>query len=143
MKVKNISIICLGLLAGETLIAQSGKTLNVVTTAVPSLRISSDARASAMGATGIATSPEVNAVYWNLGKLPFTETKGAINANYSSWLREWTNDMYLASLAGSYKISENEAIHGLLTYFNPGNLQFSDNNGNHLQSFHPKAHSCN
>jgi hypothetical protein len=118
------------------LYAQS-KDINVVTTAVPFLRLSGDAMSSGMASTGVATRPDINAIYWNSGKLPFAKSKGAINANYSPWLKEWSSDMFLASLAGYYKISENEVIHGLVKYFNPGDLQFTDNNGNSLQSYKP------
>ena len=110
---------------------------NIVTTAVPFLRISTDAKASGMAATGIATTPDISAVYYNIGKLPFSSEKSVVNANYSPWLKSWSSDMYLASAGGYYKLNENEAIHGLIRYFNPGDLQFSDNNGNHLQSYHP------
>ena len=48
-------------------------TTNTVTTAVPFLRISPDARAGAMGDVGIATSPDANAQHWNVVKLPFAE----------------------------------------------------------------------
>ena len=134
---KYSAIAVLLLLNNKTLFAQNEKLLNVVTTAVPSLRISSDARASAMGSVGIATSPEADAVYWNLGKLPFVETKGAVYVNYSPWLREWVSDMYKASVAGDYKLNENEAIHASVSYFNPGTLQFIDNNGDYLQTYRP------
>jgi hypothetical protein len=142
-KLTYISILFLVLSANNAIQAQSSPTINVVTTAVPSLRISSDARSNAMGSAGIAISPDVNAVYWNLGKLPFTETTGAISANYSPWLSEWASDMYLASVAGYFKLSRNEAIHGLIRYFNLGNIQFTDGNGNHLQSAHPNEFGIN
>ena len=113
------------------------KTVNVVTTAVPFLQVPSDAVASGMAATGIATTPDANAVYWNQAKLPFAKSKGAISANYTPWLKEWAGDMYLACLAGYYKLSDGDAIHGSIKYFNPGDIQFTDNNGNHLQAYHP------
>jgi hypothetical protein len=120
-----------------TLDSFSQSDYNLVTTAVPFLRISTDAKASGMGSTGIATSPDINAVYWNLGKLAFADTKASINANYSPWLKEWSNDMYITSLAGYFKFNDDEAIHGMVKYFSPGDLQFTDNNGNHLRSYHP------
>ena len=36
-----------------------------IITAVPFLLISPDSRGSAMGETGVATSPDVNSVHWN------------------------------------------------------------------------------
>lgn len=142
IKLQYITTASLILLSGTGLWAQS-KSINVVTTAVPFLRITPDAVANGMGGVGIATGPDVNAIYWNQAKLPFTKSKGAITANYSPWLKEWSSDMYLASLAGYYKISDEEAIYGAIQYFNPGNLQFTDNNGNHLQSYKPNEFGVN
>jgi hypothetical protein len=131
-----IAIASIMILFVNQLQAQS-KTINVATTATPFLRISADAKGSGMASTAIATLPDFNAIFSNSAKLPFTESKGAISANYSPWLREWSGDMYVASLAGYYKIGENEAIHGQIKYFNPGALQFTDNNGNNLQAYQP------
>ena len=73
--------------------------INVVTTAVPFLRISPDARAGGMGDLGIATSPDASAGFWNMGKVAFNESKGGIAATYTPWLKDLINDVYLASLS--------------------------------------------
>jgi len=122
--------------SGGHLYAQNNG-VNVVSTAVPFLRIPHDAATSGMGSAGIATLPNINAVYWNLAKLPFSESASGVVANYSPWLKEYTNDMYVASLAAYMKLNDKEALHGMVRYFNPGSLQFTDNNGNKLQSYHP------
>src|SRR6185369_5352135 len=67
---------------------QDGKTINVVTTAVPFLRISPDARAGGMGDLGVATSPDVNAAFWNLAKTPFTTTNFSVGLTYTPWLKD-------------------------------------------------------
>jgi len=120
----------------------SGQTINVVTTAVPFLRISPDARGGGMGETGIATSPDVNSSFWNLAKTPFNESKGGIGLTYTPWLRKLQlNDVYLATLAGYYKISDNEALTASLRYFSLGNIQFTDNNGGITGDFRPREFS--
>ena len=134
--IKQNAILVLVLLMQHVALAQTN-AINVVTTAVPFLRIPSDARYSGMGAAGIAAAPDLNAVFVNAGRLPYIKSKAGISANYSPWLREWTGDMYLASLAGYKQINENEVLHGVIKYFNPGSLQFTDNNGNKLQSYRP------
>src|SRR6476646_5868298 len=84
--------------------AQSGvDKINVVTTAVPFLRISPDGRSGGMGDLGVATSPDANAMFWNMGKVVFNDQKGGISASYIPWLKELVNDVYLASLSGYYK----------------------------------------
>ncbi len=103
--------------------------INVVTTAVPFLRISPDARSGGMGDVGLATTPDASSVFWNLGKVAFNESNGGIVATYTPWLKDLVNDVYLASLAGYYKFDENQAVSGSLRYFSLGNIQFTDMNG--------------
>ncbi len=124
--------------SGDYLFAQS-EPINVTTTAVPFLRISPDARSGGMGETGIATLPETNAAFWNLAKIPFNESKTGISVNYTPWLKKLgLNDVYLATLTGYHKLDENQAISASLRYFNLGNIQFVDENGNDLNSYRPR-----
>jgi len=84
--------------------------INVVTTAVPFLRISPDARSGGMGDLGVATSPDPSSGLWNMGKVAFNESKGGITATYTPWLKQIVGDVYLASLVGYYKFAEDQAI---------------------------------
>ena len=118
--------------------AQTAQPINVVTTAVPFLRISPDARAGGMGDLGLATSPDASSSYFNLGKVPFNESPGGINLTYTPWLKKLVNDVYLASAAGYYKMDENQAISGSLRYFSLGNIQFTDNFGNNISQANPR-----
>ncbi|MBL7708682.1 MAG: type IX secretion system outer membrane channel protein PorV [Chitinophagaceae bacterium] len=112
--------------------------INVVTTAVPFLRISPDARAGGMGDLGVATSPDANSGFWNIGKVAFNESKGGISANYTPWLKDVVNDVFLASLGGYYKFDENQALHAGIRYFSLGNIQFTDGNGSTIGSGKPR-----
>lgn len=112
--------------------------INVVTTAVPFLRISPDARSGGMGELGVATSADQYAGLWNIGKVAFNESRGGIGATYTPWLKDLVNDVYLATLAGYFKFDENQAIHGSLRYFSLGNIQFTDQTGNDFGSASPK-----
>src|SRR6266496_123983 len=118
--------------------AQDTQPINIVTTAVPFLRISPDARAGGMGDVGIATSPDANSVFWNLAKTPFATSTGALGATYTPWLKDIAQDVYLATLAGYYKLDEEQAIGGSIRYFNLGQIQFVDNNGNFLSTGRPR-----
>ena len=118
--------------------AQTAQPLNVVTTAVPFLRISPDARSGGMGDLSIATSPDASSSYFNLGKVPFNTSQGGINITYTPWLRQLVNDVYLASMAGYYKLGENQAISASLRYFNLGSIQFTDSYGNIQGTGFPK-----
>ena len=68
--------------------AQTADTINVVTTAVPFLRISPDARAGGMGDAGVATPADANAAFWNLAKVPFAKSPSAIGLTYTPWLKD-------------------------------------------------------
>lgn len=105
-------------------------SINVVTTAVPFLRISPDARSGGMGDIGIATSPDANSSFWNQAKIPFAPSKAQIAASYAPWLKGLgLNDVYLASLAGYYQLDETQAISSSLRYFSLGNIEFTDQSG--------------
>jgi hypothetical protein len=119
--------------------AQDADPINVVTTAVPFLRISPDARAGGMGDAGIATSADANSAFWNIAKVPFANKKLAVSATYSPWLSDLKlNDVYLASLSGYYKLDDEQAITGSLRYFSLGKIQFTDASGNPLQEGNPR-----
>jgi hypothetical protein len=113
-------------------------SINVVTSAVPFLRISPDARSGGMGEQGVATSPDQYAGLWNMGKVVFNKSRGGIGATYTPWLKDLVNDVYLASLSGYYKFDDNQAITGSLRYFSLGSIQFTDGLGNPLESHNPR-----
>jgi hypothetical protein len=130
----------------QTSMAQSSddanRRLNIVTTAVPFLRVSPDARAGGMGDAGIATLPDANASFWNLAKTPFNKSTSGISATYTPWLKDLgLNDVYLLSLAGYKKLDEEQAISGTIRYFSLGNIQFTDVNGNTLNEGRPREFS--
>jgi hypothetical protein len=122
--------------------AQNVEPINVVTTAVPFLRISPDARAGGMGDLGLATSPDANSSFFNLAKVTFNTSKAGLGVTYTPWLKELQlNDVYLAALAGYYKLDDNQAVNLGLRYFNLGSIQFTDALGNDLNSYNPKEFS--
>ena len=127
------------LVNATSLVHGQNNTINVVTSAVPFLRISPDARSGGMGDVGIATAPDANAAFWNLAKTPFNTNKGGISVTYTPWLKDLgLNDVYLASLSGYYKLDEEQAISSSLRYFSFGSIQFTDNLGNDLSSYRPR-----
>jgi hypothetical protein len=135
-------IICLcGLLPLSKAQQSTAKPINVVTTAVPFLRISPDARAGGMGDIGIATSPDAGGGFWNIGKVAFNESPGGISATYTPWLKNLVNDVYLASVSGYYKFAEDQAVNVGLRYFSLGNIQFTDGVGNSWGSGKPREFS--
>ncbi len=111
----------------------------VVTSAVPFLKISPDARAGGMGDVAVATNPDVNAVYFNLAKTPFVESRTSISATYTPWLRDLgLTDVYLTSIAGYHKIDEEQALAASIRYFSLGTIQFTDYAGNDISQYRPR-----
>lgn len=110
----------------------------VITTAVPFLSITPDARAAGMGDAGAATSADANSVHWNPAKLAFNEYKGGFAMSYSPWLSKIINDMSLSYLSGYYKISQEQAVAVSMRYFDLGEIFFTDNNNQDQGRFNPK-----
>lgn len=136
---KALKVILGGLLFTLVHNVHAQSTINVVTSAVPFLRISPDARAGGMGDLGVATMPDANAQFYNLAKYPFAKNNSGIGLTYTPWLKDLgLNDVFLASLAGYKKIDETQSISGSLRYFNLGNIEFTDNFGNSLGTGRPR-----
>jgi hypothetical protein len=113
--------------------------LNTITTAVPFLMISPDARAGGMGDLGVATSADAASIHWNPGKLAFAENKMGFALSYTPWLRALVPDINLAYLSGYGKIGKkgNQTLAGSLRYFSLGDITFTDINGNTIGQFRP------
>lgn len=106
---------------------------NTVSTAVPFLRIVSDARSGAMGDVGIGISADPNAMHFNASKLAFADQNFAMSATYTPWLRSLgLNDVYLAYLTGYKKVDDLQTLGFGLRYFSLGSIQFTDINGEPL-----------
>jgi hypothetical protein len=61
--------------------------------------------------------------------------------SYTPWLSKIVDDMSLSYLSGYYKINKEQTVGLSLSYFNLGNVQFTDNSGQLLQNFTPKEFS--
>lgn len=114
-------------------------TINVVTTAVPFLRISPDARAGGMGDLSMATSPDANSPLYNQAKTPFAEKNFSLGLTYTPWLKDLgLNDVYLLALSGYYKLDDQQAISGAVRYFSLGDIPFTDYNGSDFGQGRPR-----
>ncbi|BAV08312.1 hypothetical protein FLA_4348 [Filimonas lacunae] len=112
---------------------QATEKIDIVSTAVPFLRISPDARAGGMGETGVSTSPNANSQFYNVAKYAFVHDLSGVSATYTPWLKDLgLKDVYLASVAGYYKPGEEQAFSASLRYFSLGNIEISDADGNDL-----------
>ncbi|WP_226929810.1 type IX secretion system outer membrane channel protein PorV [Hymenobacter siberiensis] len=121
--------------------AQGQTTPHTITTAVPILTLSPDARSSALGEAGVATSPDANSAYFNPGKLGFVQYKYAASVSYSPWLRNITDDMSLSYLSGYAKVGKRSAFGASLMYFDLGSIDYRDGGNLPVGSFNPKEYA--
>ena len=98
-----------------------------ITTAVPFLSITPDARHAGLGDAGVASSPDANASYWNPAKLTFINKKYGGSLSYTPWLGKIINDMSISYLSLFYKIGREQAVSGSLKYFDLGDIFFTEN----------------
>lgn len=97
---------------------------NPVNTGVTTLSIAPDARGSSLGNLGAATDPDMNSQFWNPSKYAFGYSTGGLSLSYTPWLRKIVNDIFLANLAGYWKVGggDNMAISASLRYFSLGEV---------------------
>ena len=112
---------------------------NPVTTGVTSLSITPDARGASMGDLGAATDADANSQFWNPSKYAFAYSNAGVSLSYTPWLRKIVNDIYLANLAGYYKIggNDNQALSASLRYFSLGEVMATDGEGATLATINP------
>lgn len=115
--------------------------VGAITTAVPFLRISPDARSGAMGDVGIALSPDANAQYWNVAKLAMSPKDAGISVTYTPWLKDLVPDVFLGYLSAYKKINANSTISGSLRYFNLGDINYTNDIGTPVGDGKPREFS--
>ena len=112
---------------------------NPITTGVTSLSITPDARGASMGDLGAATDPDVNSQFWNASKYAFTSSQAGVSLSYTPWLRKLVNDIFLANVAGYWKVGggDNQAVSASLRYFSLGEITSKDYEGAVMSSINP------
>jgi len=126
---KKILIYLLALVPVSVMAQDKEEMFNPIHTAIVSQTIAPDARAGGMGDVGAATDPDVNSQYWNAAKYPFAISRAGVAINYTPWLRQLVNDMYLANVSGYYRIGDYSAVSASLNYFSLGEVYTSEAEG--------------
>ena len=111
---------------------------NAITTAVPFLAISPDARHASLGDAGVATTPDANGAYWNAAKMAFIDKAYGASLSYTPWLGKIVNDMSISYLSGFYKINREQTVSIGMKYFDLGDISFRDEANNPLGDFNPR-----
>ena len=129
--------LCLTAISGSAL-AQT-QDFNPITTAMPSMSISPDARAGGMGDAGVATAPDVYSQHWNPSKYAFATSSSGFALSYTPWLRKLVNDIALMHAVGFMKLGSNndQAISGSVRYFRIGDINIFNSYGDEIHSIAP------
>lgn len=107
-----------------TVLGQSNS--RVITTGVPFLLITPDARSAGMGELGVATSADVYSQQWNPAKYVFAEKSQGLGVSYTPYLSKLVDDIFLANITYYTKNTERSAWGASLKYFSLGDIQFND-----------------
>ncbi len=113
------------LLVGGKSFAQEERN-RVITTAASTLMIAADARAAGLGDQGVATSADAYSQQWNPAKYVFVESKQGLGVNYTPYLSELVNDIFLGNVTYYNRISDRSAFGASLKYFSMGNIEARD-----------------
>jgi hypothetical protein len=145
LTVPSIALLCTQSNAQCTDVNLNGSSTcyRTITTAVPFLRISPDARAGAMGDCGVATSADANDQHWNIAKMAMNEKSQGFSATYTPWLRDLVPDINLAYLSYFKKFGENnnQCFSTSLRYFNLGEISFKGINAEDLGTGYPREYA--
>jgi len=95
----------------------------VITTASPFLLIAPDARAAGQGDIGVATSADANAQQWNPAKYAFSEAKSGIAVNYTPYLSQLVDDIFLGNITYFNRLNEKSAFAASFRFFGLGDIE--------------------
>ncbi len=137
---KSLSYLFLFLFLSQlTLFAQDEP--NPITTAAPFLLIAPDARSGGLGDQGVATYSDANSLHYNAAKFAFSPSQYSIGVNYTPWLRNLTNDVFLGNLGFSQRINERSAWATSMTYFSLGSIELTNEEGEIIGTENPNEFS--
>ena len=112
------------LLTLNTVLSQERR---VITTAVPFLMISADARASGLGEQGVATTPDAFSQHWNPSKYVFSDKLKGVGVSYTPYLSKLVSDVFLANINYFDVIDERSSWSTSFKYFSLGDIDIIQN----------------
>ncbi|MDP2088858.1 MAG: type IX secretion system outer membrane channel protein PorV [Flavobacteriaceae bacterium] len=125
---KKVILLFMAMVFSQIIFAQQ----RAITTSVPFLLIVPDARAGSMGDVGVSTSPDVYSQHHNPAKYAFIDSQYSLGINYTPWMRELVNDVFLGGVTFANRFNDRSAWSASIKYFNFGVIQLTDINGEDL-----------
>ena len=98
----------------------------VITTGVPFLLITPDARSAGMVELGVATPADAYSQQWNPAKYAFASSEKGIGISYTPYLSKLVDDIFLGNLTFYKKLNDRSSWATSLKYFSLGNIQFNE-----------------
>ncbi len=137
--IRSFCIAAVAMAAASTAATAQKNEFNPVQTGVVALNIAPDARGAGMGDLGAATEPDAYSQYWNPSKYAFAYSSASVSLSYTPWLRKLVNDIFLADVAGYWKLGsgDNQALSASLRYFSLGEVVSNEAIGGAAQSMNP------
>ncbi len=132
---KNFLLLLIAIISLHTIQAQEDS--RVITTAVPFVLISSDARASGMGDMGVATTADAFSQYWNPSKYIYMDHKMGVALSYTPYLSQLVNDIKILTVNYYNKINDRSAFGISVKYFGLGEIDLYDQGGNYNGTVNP------
>jgi hypothetical protein len=109
----------------------------VITTAVPFLLVAADARSAGMADNGVASSADAFSQQWNPAKYAFSLEQQGFTMSYTPYLTGLANDISLGQVNYFNRFEERMAFAGSFRYFGLGEIQYTNQFGEPLQTVSP------
>ncbi len=130
---KKTALILFSILISSISISQ----VRVITTGVPFLLVSADARSAGLGDQGVATAPDAFSQQWNPAKFAFISKHSGFTTSYTPYLTSLVNDISLGQFSYYNRFNERSSFATSLRYFGLGEIELTNSNGESLGNVEP------
>lgn len=140
---KKLTILAITAFAAQVTFAQTPvseykqKMSRAITTGVPFLLISADARAAGMGDIGTASSPDAFSQQYNPAKYVFSKQQQGFSISYTPYMAKLATDISLAQLNYFNKFNDRSAFAASVRYFGMGEIQKTNEIGDPIGTEEP------
>ncbi|HLV46885.1 MAG TPA: type IX secretion system outer membrane channel protein PorV [Flavobacterium sp.] len=140
---KKLTILAITAFAAQATFAQTPvseykqRMSRAITTGVPFLMISADARAAGMGDIGTASSPDAFSQQYNPAKYVFSKQQQGFSISYTPYMAKLATDISLAQLNYFNKFNDRSAVAASVRYFGMGEIDKTNEVGDFIGTEEP------
>ncbi len=121
-----LGLITYNVTAQEIVIVPNSNDSRAITTGVPFILISADARSAGLADIGVTTSADVFSQQWNASKYAFALSKQGVGVTYTPYLSSLVSDIFLGNLTYYNRINERSAVAASFRYFSNGEIELRE-----------------